>query len=279
MAAGFERLDLNHAAAGAFRIPGRLVERLLELPPDVDVPSALTRIALQAGIARLEVPATARDGARWRLIRDEAEAQAIEAEWIRLHMGERRAAPPQILLSRLGLKALGPSLLHGGNGSVVVLAGALAATLIGLGAGWFRFAVVGLLFLATAAVLRESAAILRRIERASLSQSPPSLTPETVLGWAIDLALVALVVWNLPALLLETTVQRTFAPLILLMLARLIPRLLDGIWGPWVEDRTVLALLLAVAAGTDVLLPGVQLLAILLALAGIVFSRGKPRIT
>ena len=37
LAAGFERLDINHAAAGAMRIPGRLVERLAELPADCDI--------------------------------------------------------------------------------------------------------------------------------------------------------------------------------------------------------------------------------------------------
>jgi hypothetical protein len=41
----------------------------------------------------------------------------------------------------------------------------------------------------------------------------------------------------------------------------------------------MLALLLAIAAGLGLLLPAVQVLAVLLAAAGILFSRGSPRLT
>jgi hypothetical protein len=279
VAAGYERIDLNHAMAGAFRIPGRLVERLLELPADYDVPSALTRIALQAGVAMQEVPASARDGARWRLIRDEAQAQAVEDDWLRLHMGERGAPTPVTLLSRFGLWTLGSSLLHAGNGSRVALAAAFAAVLMGFGAGWLDFAVVGFVLLALAAVLRESAAILRRIERTSLSLPPSSLAPEDLLGGLIDLAVVALVVWRTPAMPWDALAERVFAPVMLVILVRLAPRLADRVVAPWIEDRVVLALLLAVAAGTGFLPEGVQLLALLLALAGLLFPGGKPRLT
>jgi hypothetical protein len=279
VAAGYERIDLNHAGAGAFRIPGRLVERLLELPPDCDVPSALTRIALQAGVAMQEVPAAARDGARWRLIRDEAQAHAIEHDWLRLHMGERGAPTPATLLSRFGLWTLGSSLLHGGSGSRVALLAALAALLMALGSGWLGFAVFGFVLLALAAALGESAAILRRIERTSLSLPPASVSPETVLGWLIDLALVALVVRGTPLMPWESLTGRVFAPLMLVLLIRLAPRLVDRAWSPWIEDRVVLAVLLAVAAGVGFLTEAVQLLAVALALAGLLFPGGKPRIT
>lgn len=279
IAAGFERLDLNHATAGAFRIPGRLVERLTELPPDCDVLSALTRIALQAGIPMQEVPAAARDGARWRLIRSEAEAHATENDWIRLHMDERRSATPVVLLSRLGLLALGPSLLHAGNGSKVAMLAALAAMLMGLGAGWFGFTVAGFLLCALAWILREAAGALRGVERASLSLPSSSLSPEDVLGWLIDLALVALVVWSAPLTPWESLAERAFAPLMLVILIRLVPRLFDRSWAPWIEDRVILALLLAVSAGIGFLIGAVQLLAVLLALAAMLLPGGKLRLT
>jgi hypothetical protein len=279
VAAGYERIDLNHAGAGALRIPGRLVERLLELPPDCDVPSALTRIALQAGVAMREVPAAARDGARWRLIRDEAQAHAIEHDWLRLHMGERGAPTPTTLLSRFGLWMLGSSLLHGGSGSRVALLAALAVLLMGLGSSWLGLTVFGFVLLALATVLGGSAAILRRIERTSLSLPPASLSPETVLGWLIDLALIALVVRATPLMPWESVVVRIFAPLMLVILIRLAPRLVDRAWAPWIEDRVVLTVLLAIAAGIGLLAEAVQVLAIALALAGLLFPGGKPRIT
>src|SRR5690606_40835190 len=48
VAAGFERLDLNRAWAGALVVGGAQVELLSDLPPDIEPTSALVRIALQA---------------------------------------------------------------------------------------------------------------------------------------------------------------------------------------------------------------------------------------
>lgn len=279
IAAGYERIDLNHATAGAFRIPGRLVERLVELPPDCDAPSALTRIGLQAGIAMQEVPAFARDGARWRLIRDETEAHVTEIEWMRLHMGDRGTPTPVTLLSRLALRTLGPSLLHAGNGGTVARAAAVGALLIGLGAAWFGFVIVALIFLALSAVACDTAAVLRRIERTSLGETASSVSIEVVLGGPIDLALIALVIWSLPLAPWESLWQRAFAPVMLIMLVRLLPRLFDRTLSPWIEDRTLLALLLAIAAGFGYLFGVVQLLAVLLALGGLLFSGTKLRLT
>ena len=43
--AGFERIDLTHAAGGVMRIPGRLVDRLAELPADIDAASVYMNLA------------------------------------------------------------------------------------------------------------------------------------------------------------------------------------------------------------------------------------------
>jgi hypothetical protein len=51
VAAGFERIDLERAWAGALVLPGRLVERLSDLAPDSEATAALLRIALQARVA------------------------------------------------------------------------------------------------------------------------------------------------------------------------------------------------------------------------------------
>jgi hypothetical protein len=100
-----------------------------------------------------------------------------------------------------------------------------------------------------------------------------------VLGWLIDLALIALVVRATPLMPWESVVVRIFAPLMLVILIRLAPRLVDRAWAPWIEDRVVLTVLLAIAAGIGLLAEAVQVLAIALALAGLLFPGGKPRIT
>jgi hypothetical protein len=150
---------------------------------------------------------------------------------------------------------------------------------LGLGAGWFGFVVTGFVLIALAAVLREMGAILRHVERASVSLPPEAISLEDALGWLIDLALVLLVVWNVPLLPWESGTDRAFAPLMLIMLVRLVPRIFDRTWAPWIDDRAPLALLLAGAAAGGFLVGAVQSLAVLLAVAGLLLPGGKLRLT
>ena len=279
LAAGFERIDINHAAAGAMRIPGRLAETLGDLPADFDIPSALTRIALQSGIAMQSVPAAAREGARWKLVRDEAEAHAIEDAWIRLHMGEGQMPTPGILLSRLGVLAIGPSLLHAGSGWRLVALGAVALMLLALGAGWLGYSALALVVCAIAWTLRRASGLLERIEHDSLKIGKAPVSSETVLGWLLDMELIAVIVWAAPLPPWDTLLAHVFPPFILIALARLLPRVLLREWVAWLEDRALLALILALAAFLGVLDEGVQVLAMLLALAALALTAGKPQIT
>lgn len=279
VAAGYERIDLNHAAAGALRIPGRLVEQLLELPADCDVPSALTRIALQAGIPRREVPTALREGARWRLVRGEAEAHVIEHDWLRFQMGEQHAPTPMTLLSRGLMTMLGPSLLHAGGGSMVVLLATFIALLMALGMGWLGLTIVGLFFTAFAGLLGRVAGSLRRVESASLSLPPPFFPLEKLSAWLVDIALVAVVVWSAPLAPWESFGHRLFPPLMLVLMLRLLPRNVDRALAPWIRDRIVVILLLATAVLLGFLLEGVQIAVLLLAVAAMLFPRRKPQLT
>ncbi len=279
MPGGFERIDLNYATAGLMRIPGRLADRLAELPADCNIPSSLTRIALQAGIQQREVPVAAREGARWRLIGDEAEAQAIEKDWIRLHLGEAQAPSFVTALAQLGVLAFGPSLLHARSGSALALRSAAAALLLGAGAGWLGSAVVGFLLCAFAAILLQAAGMLRKVESGSLVPVATGFSLEELLRWLIDLELILLVLWSAPFLPWETLTQRAFAPVILILLLRLVPRVSDRRWTAWTVDRALLALLLALAAGLGVAIGAVKLVALALALTAIAIPGGRSRIT
>ena len=53
---GFERIDAEHAWAGYAQIDGAVFERLAALPDDIDIPSAIMRIALQTGAAIQSLP-------------------------------------------------------------------------------------------------------------------------------------------------------------------------------------------------------------------------------
>ena len=279
LAAGFERIDINHAAAGALRVPGCLVEGLVELPFDCDAPSALTRIALQSGIAMMPVPTAAREGARWQLVRDEVEAHAIEGAWIRLHMGDQVPPTPGVLLARIGVLALGPSLLHAGSGWKLVTIGAVAMMLLALVAGWFGFAGSALIVCAVAWIIRRAAGLLERIEDDSLKLRRSAASADRTLSLALDAVLVTVLVWNVAPLPGESVLARVFAPAMLVFLVRLLPRVLLRGWTGWLEDRALLALLLALAVALDVLAPAVQVFAMALALAALLLSVGKTQLT
>lgn len=279
LAAGFERIDINHAAAGALRVPGRLVEGLSDLSPDVDIPSALTRVALQSGIAMQSVPAAAREGPRWKLVRDEIEAQAVEGAWIRMHMGDGAMPTPGVLAARLSVLSFGPSLLHAGSGWKLVALGAVAIMLLALAAGWLGYAAVALAFCALAWTVRRVAGLLERIEHDSLRLRESAISSEQVLGWLLDVEIVALVVLSSPLPPWESLLSRVFPPFILVCLARLLPRVLLRSWVAWLEDRALLALLLALAAAFGVLVPAVEVLAMGLAFAALLLLTGKPKLT
>lgn len=278
VAAGFERIDLNHAAAGAMRIPGRFAERLSELPSDCDVSSALMRIALQEGVAQREVPAAAREGVRWRLVRSEAEAQAAEDEWIRLYLGESSANGPAGLLARVGVLLFGPSLLHAGAGTKLASLATVAVLALALGVGWLGSVVVGLFLCALGWIMRRIVDMLGRIEAGSWGVAP-HMALGGMLSWLVDLVIVLLVSWRGPLMPWESTADRAFAPLVLVLVIRLAGRLLERTWADWLQDRMLLALLLAVFAWVGVLIEAVQLLTLAIALAGIVLPGRRFQLT
>ena len=275
IAAGFERIDINHASAGMLRIPGRLVDRLNELPADCDVASALTRIALQAGIAQRQLPAELRDGLRWKLVRDEDDAHATEAGWIAIHIDDDMPGTPGSVLARLGVRQFGPAMLHAGSGGNTLAVAASATLLIAMGIGWFGLTAIAVLLCGIAWSVRHAATMLFRAERESLALPPLLQHREAVFGWFADTALVLILAWSAAAYPWLSIWQRGFAPLMLVCIVRLVPRAIEGRWAGWIGDRLLLGAILAIAAGAAVLPQTVSLLAVALAFAGIVWPSGK----
>ncbi len=272
---GFERLDLNHASAGAIRIPGRLAERLAELPADVDAVSALTRIALQGGVRQVMVPPESRDGARWMLVKNEVEAHAFESGWIEQIMRQDRTMVPGAALARLGVRAFGPALLHAGSGGNAVAVGAGLTMVFALVAGWFGFFALALGQCGVAWMLRHAGALLAQVERV-----PPARLPrEAMFGWLLDGVVVILVTWSAQLPGWQSAAEIAFAPLTLLCLLRILPRVFDRNWVAWLEDRALLCLLLAIAAAAGLLVEAVEVMAASAALAGALFAGTGARLT
>jgi len=275
--AGFERIDLNHAAAGLMLLPGRLVDRLMDLPPDADPASALLRIALQSGVAQRSVPDDVRQGGRWLMVRSEAEAQAAEDSWMARHTsgGARTPGP---LLARWLVRRFGPALLHANaSGLVLPYGAACLAAVVALALAWVGLAWLALVLLGLAAVLQSTAAMLDRLQREALALRSGMPWRSAVSAIALDVAIAVILVLSRAPLPGESLIERCFAPAVLLGLVRLLARMSTANWAVWLSDRLMLCLLLALMAAGRVIASGVPALALLLILAGLVLDRAAAR--
>lgn len=270
VAAGFERIDLNRAAAGLMRVPGQLVERLHELPADCDVSSALTRIALQSGVRMQDVPPAARAGTGWRLIRNEAEAYAVENEWLNEQFSDAGRNSPGRAIARFATITFGSSLLHAGNASNAASLAVLAVLALAAGLGWFGVVWAGFLCAAIAWLTVEAVRLLRLAERQATGQLPPAITRSDALGWLVDVAFGLLSLAGIQRMAGEAMLSWIFPPAMLLLLLALVPNLLTGGAAAWIRDRALLGALLALAAAFGQVEIMVELLAIGLVLVALI---------
>jgi hypothetical protein len=274
LAAGFERIDLNTAAAGAMRIPGRLVERLAELPADCDAASALQRIALQAGVPQQPIPTPGMGGLFWTMVRSESEAHALEPQWIRQRTRSEVLKGPGHALALAGVRRFGAALLHGG-GAWSVGRGAGALLLMALGAGWLGAPGAGFACAALAWLAEQAFALLGRVE----SDRPADD------GWlaegsaiVLDIVLVALMIWAVPAAGAPLW-TRAFAPVMLIGLLRLARVIVPTRWTGWLIDRALLAVVLLAAHVAGYLAPVIAFLAFALVVLGLAMAGRKARLT
>jgi hypothetical protein len=277
LAAGVERIDLNQAAAGAMRIPGRLVERMADLPPDCDAASVLQRIALQAGVRQRPIPAPSEGGLFWALVRGENDAHALEPQWIRQRTTDGAPLGPSRWLARLAVRGLGPALLHAGSGPVSLAIAAAAAAMLALGAGWLALVPLGLAFCAVGWVLRECTVLLARIDGDPARSRV--LASRVAYGWLIDAIIVALAGWGSTLEPWQPVHHRFFPAFMLVALLRILPRILGPRAGAWLEDRALLALGLAAAILAGMGSEAIHLAAAGAALAGIVLPSLATRLT
>ncbi|WP_232332701.1 hypothetical protein [Novosphingobium aquimarinum] len=269
LAAGFERLDINNASAGALRIPGRLVDQLHELGADCETTSSLTRIALQSGIPIREVPAADRAANRWTMIRSESQAHAHERQWLRSRLGDARGPSPGEALVRFGVSAFGPSLLNTGSSSNLLSLAALALLMMAGGLAWFGIFAASFVAAGLAWLVGRGSGLVRAAERDAIGISGPAITRSEVLAWLIDLVLIALMVATWREQAYGTAVNALFAPLLLVLLLYLVRRLFVGRSAALLGDRASLALVLCLAAAAGIIAPVIQVLCVVLVVAGL----------
>jgi hypothetical protein len=163
--AGFERIDINHAWAGAMRLSGRVVAMLGDLPSDWNPVAALLRLATQARLPLRAVPGVLVDQGRWRLVRTEQEADLAENDWLVLHTATDHVRSPGEWLAVKAVRRLGPALLHARTRPWLVGMAAVLLALLGLGAGWWGWTALGLTLVGLGWVVLQVARLLGRVER------------------------------------------------------------------------------------------------------------------
>ncbi len=247
VSAGFERLDLNLASGGAMRLPGRLIERLTELPGDADPVAALTRLALQAELPQRMLAKDNGPALGWVLVRDDAEALALEPSWLAARMPRQIDTTPATWFSALLARKLGPALLHMRRGSISLLLAALALAALGLVSGWLGWQVFGLVLCAIGVIVRQTGDVLETVERNALCLPPPRYAISPIYGWALDLILVLLAGWGTSVHAEISMLGQMFAPAMVVLTARLSQRILRTRWRGWFGDRAVIALVFAAA--------------------------------
>lgn len=277
--AGFERVDAQHASGGALRIPGRLVERLADLPHDCDTFSALLRIALQAGVAQKPLPPAGQGDGFWTLLDNEEQAHALEPLWIRRRIRHSRPFNPTRGLARLLVRSFGPALLHAGSGSRFVIAAAVVLLALSFGMGWLGWPGPALGGAALAWLLGEAAVVLKRIEADRVVPPGRGISWHLLFDWSTDGLLVLLLAWAVPAGIWASGFERLFPPLMLFALLRILPRVVNQPWTAWLEDRALLAVIVGLALLAGLGAPVVYGLALLLAACGILWPQGAARLT
>lgn len=279
LAAGYERIDLNHAGGGAMRLPGRLAAGLAELPGEWNPVSALLRIAVQSSLRQVVLPQALSDGGRWALVRTDGEAHRLEPDWLRQHTGRTKGSGPGRWLAARLVERVGPALLHAGTKPHVVVLGAAAVALIALGSAWFGLFSAAFAGLGVAWLVRRSASILARVQGERPFGAIRWIDPEAGFGVLLDFGLAAVAAWRLAAThpVANAYLVGAFATLVVLGLLRLLPALFpEARWAGWFEDRLVLALALAAVSLSSVF--GLALLAAGLALLafGLIVAHEAP---
>lgn len=273
--AGFERIDLNSASGGAMRIPGRLVDRLNELPPDVDAVSALTRIALQAGVPLRRIDQAGEGSKPWLLVRSEDEAHVTETSWLDQRLPRQGGATFSSWLARLAVRAAGPALLHMRGGLAAAWGGAGAMLVLALGSGWLGAPLGGLVLAAFGWILLEAAGMLGAVERQALLLPSPRFKTEELCALLFDILLISLATLGVEGRTPGALLAAAFAPAMVVALARIVPRAVSASWTGWLGDRVALPIVFGLAQISGHATYVYQGLAVLLAVGGLIRSRDK----
>lgn len=240
---GFERIDLELAWSGIMLVRGELIARLGQLPDDIDVPSAVMRIALQGGSRLIALDRALLAEGNWHLNADRQALDEREKRWID---SQRKAisfrGPGLAIAERAGARLARD--VVGQSAQPVPTAAAGISAVAGLGAGAFGFPAIGLVLTALAALFGHMGGVVERVAQLGRPERRPNKVLRA-LDWLIDPILVVLLVLAAPE---DLGLLRGFVPIMLIGLLRLSERHASRKWRETYADRILLCFLLSPAA-------------------------------
>lgn len=270
VAAGFERIDLERAWAGALVLPGALVERLAELPADIEPTSALLRLALQAHASERRLPEECLIDGSWALIGNGADPAASERAWLKRHLPPSGSNAFVRRLSDSVVSPLASRLLDAPRSVSALVAGAAAVLAGAVIAAWYGVALLGFALVALGAGAATIAAGMARLREAPFVQSGRSAVT-ALLPWLVDAALAGCAVLAIEG----SWLHRLFPPIVLLMALHAAR---PGRFA-LLSDRAPLAVLVALAAAFGLAEPAIMLASLALIAFEAAQTRAGTRIT
>ncbi len=273
IAAGFERIDLNYAWAGVLCMPGSLVERLTQLPPDCDAASALLRIALQAQVPERQLPESVVAQQKLALVGDASRVTEIGEQWQIANIPRPSIYAPGRSITSLAMRKMGASILAKGLKPSLFKGAGLTIAAAGCAASWFGVPVVGIAAGGLGWLAAQAGTALDRMMHVGIAEKPSSEGADFAIGWMFDVLLVAILTFALYG----SWPDRLFVSVVMLAFLRLWENLAKGRWADLAHDRLLLAAILAVAAGFDVTRTVIQVICagLILVLLGVVGAQSR----
>ena len=270
--AGFERIDRQASWAGIMIVPGSLVERLTDLPDDFDIPSSLLRSALQAGVPSQPLDAALIGGRGWAILTEEKSIAEFSGQWISSLSPSFSPASPVRWMAELGAKQILQRNTDPARAANLLFGAACLALLMAAGAIWYEAFSFAFVSVALAVFGFATANALRRMIAGDSGNGPAKLLSGPALqNIGVDCLLVAIVAAAAPPLKMAASV---FALLALIGMLRIIAVKGRQVLWPWLSDvmtdRGLIAIICALAAYFDVLVPVIQLVALVIIFAELV---------
>ncbi|MXP25294.1 hypothetical protein GRI39_04445 [Altererythrobacter indicus] len=243
--AGFERIDGGKAWAGAMMLPGHLVERLLELPADVDPQPALLRIGLQEQVREKAMSDELLAEGRWLMLQRQADVEVLEPVWLSRVVPVSSSFSPVCFIASFLLRQFGSQLSENIDTIRYLSGGVIALFALAFVAAWFGFTTVAFALLLPAPLMiavREGVVVIRKDSMGRvLAKEDPLASPMKI---ALDAVLIVIMVQCLE----EAWSLRLFAPIMLIGLLFLSKEKRRPAWVELLNDRVILALILTIAS-------------------------------